>query len=467
MPPKTNNYAGLTDTGRMRENNEDAFIAEPVMNKRYIAACAIDGVGGYEGGEVAARIARESILDYLRIPSGEIVTMLREALSVANEKIIAEKSRNPQLDSMACVVTLALADTKKNKFFYAHVGDTRLYLFRDQTLVKITRDQSFVGFLEDSGRLTEEAAMAHPKRNEINKALGFDARISATPDYIESGESPFLPGDLLLLCSDGLTDLVDSSSITTVLRSPMTLAQKAQSLVDAANNEGGKDNITVVLVHNDTAPVQQVATKPAVVKKNSPQNQQEEQPVAAPPQKRSSGRKAVTILSLLCLLLLGGLLWMLYSVYGTKQPAEAVAVVVQPGEDEKSLSDAVSAAGDTLVLSGYGDTLTLTGPMLVGKDTLYIKGNGLVLKADSLLKAPGLIFSANTRKVLLDSVTFMGFDVAMSVQNKSVRLKGVRFVNCRIPVQAAFPVPGNSYVSGLAGDTTFRIDSLPKIRTNE
>ena len=104
---------------------------------------------------------------------------------------------------MACVLTLAVVDIEKNKFYYAHVGDTRLYLFRDNTLVKVSKDHSFVGFLEESGRLTEEAAMQHPKRNEINKALGLGVKFSASDDYIETGESPFLPGDLLLLCSDG------------------------------------------------------------------------------------------------------------------------------------------------------------------------------------------------------------------------------------------------------------------------
>jgi serine/threonine protein phosphatase PrpC len=109
---------------------------------------------------------------------------------------------------------MALVDIANNKFYYTHVGDTRLYLFRD-SLVKVSRDHSFVGFLEDNGKLSEEAAMRHPKRNEINKALGFDAQI-ASKDYIETGESPFLPGDMLLLCSDGLTDMVNNSAITSI-----------------------------------------------------------------------------------------------------------------------------------------------------------------------------------------------------------------------------------------------------------
>lgn len=189
------NYFGLTDTGKMRDNNEDTFIAQTIMDNRLVMACVIDGVGGYAGGEVAAELARQAILSYFSVPSGDINTMMKEAFVVANEKITTEKGRNTQYESMACVATLAVVDLPGNRFYYAHVGDTRLYLLRDQSLVKVSKDHSFVGFLEDSGRLTEEQAMTHPKRNEINKALGFGEGIGLHTDYIETGESPFLPGD--------------------------------------------------------------------------------------------------------------------------------------------------------------------------------------------------------------------------------------------------------------------------------
>lgn len=189
----TESFFGITDTGKLRDNNEDNFIAQKVLNKQFIAACVIDGVGGYEGGEIAAQIAHDAILDYLRIPSGDVVTMMKEAVKAANEKIYTEKQQHPDRKQMACVLTLALVDPKNNQFYYAHVGDTRLYLLRGNSLVKVTKDHSFVGFLEDSGRLSEADAMSHPKRNEIDKALGFDAQISINADYIETGNSPFLP----------------------------------------------------------------------------------------------------------------------------------------------------------------------------------------------------------------------------------------------------------------------------------
>ncbi len=245
------NVVGLTDTGRVRENNEDTFIAERVQNDTLIVACVIDGVGGYAYGEVAAAVARQAILDCFSHASGAKLSELRASLMVANDRIFAEKQRDSDYARMACVLTLAVVDPENNQFVYAHVGDTRLYLLRDGSLIKVAKDHSFVGFLEDTGRLSEAAAMRHPKRNEIDKALGFIPRIDTPDDYIETGQSPFLPGDMLLLCSDGLTDLVVKTDITAILTETGSLAEKGAKLVAAANEKGGHDNITVVLVYHD------------------------------------------------------------------------------------------------------------------------------------------------------------------------------------------------------------------------
>src|SRR3954471_4677587 len=142
------NYFGFTDTGKVRTNNEDTFIAQSVINDQFIVACVIDGVGGYQGGEVAARIAHDAILDHLRNKSNDIIGLLKEAVGAANEAIYNEKRVSKANEQMACVLTLALVDIANNKFYFSHVGDTRLYLVRDQSLVKITHDHSFVGFLE-------------------------------------------------------------------------------------------------------------------------------------------------------------------------------------------------------------------------------------------------------------------------------------------------------------------------------
>jgi serine/threonine protein phosphatase PrpC len=225
------NFFGLTDTGRIRDNNEDTFIAQFILNKRYILACVIDGVGGYHGGEVAAAIAREEILDIIGRSKGDLIPEMISAFKQANAKIHAKRLEDKEHDQMACVATLVIADLQNNQFVYAHVGDTRLYLIRDGSLIKISKDHSFVGYLEDSGRLTETAAMKHPKRNEINKALGFSNEIDTDDTYIETGQSPFLPGDMLLLCSDGLTDMVDKNGITHIINGGGNIEQKVTALV--------------------------------------------------------------------------------------------------------------------------------------------------------------------------------------------------------------------------------------------
>ncbi len=261
-------FIGLTDTGRVRKNNEDTFIAERIQQGPFVLACVIDGVGGYAHGEVAAAIARQSILDYFTEPAGDSASRLQTALLAANDRIFAEKQRNRAYSRMACVLTLALVDTENNQFLYAHIGDTRLYLLRDESLIKITKDHSFVGFLEDTGRLSEPAAMRHPKRNEIDKALGFVQYIEKPDEYIETGQSPFLPGDLLLLCSDGLTDLVPAPDITAIVTGSGLLSERGGALIAAANEKGGHDNITVVLVCHDKPARPLQATRPADGQKN-------------------------------------------------------------------------------------------------------------------------------------------------------------------------------------------------------
>ncbi|MBC7400421.1 MAG: serine/threonine-protein phosphatase [Mucilaginibacter sp.] len=261
-------YFGLTDTGKERKNNEDTFIAETTADNKFIIACVIDGVGGYSGGEIAAELAREAVLQRLSKPVGEIIPIMIDCFNQANQKILDEKKRVKEHDSMACVATLALVDIERNQFYYAHVGDTRLYLLRDNSLIKISHDQSFVGFLEESGRVSEAEAMAHPKRNEINKALGFEGNLAKDNEYIETGQSPFLSGDMLLLCSDGLTDLVTSNDITTIITMEgLSLKDKAKQLIDVANANGGRDNITVVLVKNNKQALKHDATLPAANQK--------------------------------------------------------------------------------------------------------------------------------------------------------------------------------------------------------
>ncbi|MBA2562540.1 MAG: serine/threonine-protein phosphatase, partial [Chitinophagaceae bacterium] len=445
------NFFGITDIGKVRKNNEDTFIAEPVCKGQLIAACVIDGVGGYSGGELAARLAREAIIDHLNIISNDIINIMKSALSFANEKIYKEKQLSKQNEQMACVVTLALADVNNNKFYYAHVGDTRLYLLRDKTLVKVTRDHSIVGFLEESGRLSEEAAMNHPKRNEINKALGFEAQIGVKNDFIETGESPFLPGDTILLCSDGLSDMIGSSEITSILNTDNSLAAKSKALIDAANDAGGTDNITVVLVHNNKFPLQQIATKPAAaLKKNEGEKSEEDVKEKAgfakkilDKHKRSSNKsnKLVPVLVFFCILFLFGFLWLLLKGTSTikeeqKEKVQSAGFRNTRNEGEQRLlnniNDTLNNNVVNLRISG-GHPIVISDSINIRKDSLLIIGNGATLFRDSAYTGPALILSPQCSYILLDSIIIENFDVAILVHNKSLHLKNVQFKNCRVP----------------------------------
>lgn len=462
------NFFGITDTGKMRKNNEDTFIAKSILNDRFIAACVIDGVGGYEGGEVAAKLAHDAILDSLKAAKEDgVLSAMLSAFESANERIYKERQLNKDNEQMACVLTLALVDIKHNKFYYTHVGDTRLYLFRD-SLVKVSRDHSFVGFLEDSGRLSEDAAMRHPKRNEINKALGFDAQI-ASKEYIESGESPFLPGDMLLLCSDGLTDMVNNSAITAILNDDKTLEQKGKALIDAANDAGGKDNITVVLVFNDKPPRIQEATKPV-------SNKKEIAPVAGDAKlsaasknvviEKKKNNSSVPILSVLCILLLASTLWLLYKTFwaedlktdtATPQTVQSTERKERNEQEKKFISD-LNTNTTQLVINDslYGKRITISDSIIIQNDSLHIVGNGASLVGDSVFRGPAFIVSPSTSYLLLDSIILENFDVGILLQTEVLHLKNVQFKNCRVPIQFEFLFPNNTVLNGKITDSIFK-----------
>jgi PPM family protein phosphatase len=481
------NYFGLTDTGRVRGNNEDAFIAQQ-NQAGYILAGVIDGVGGYQGGEVAAAIARDELTSQLDTVQADITPAIVQAFKAANRAIYARKQQEKELESMACVLTMAVVDAQNNQLYYAHVGDTRLYLLRDGSLIKLTKDQSFVGFLEDSGRITESAAMSHPKRNEINKALGFNNTIDTDENYIETGDSPFLPGDMLLLCSDGLTDLVDKSTITAIITADGGLENKAKQLIEAANQKGGKDNITVVLVQHTKGTVRTATTAPAsAVKKNDntveafkqtarPQPVPASAPVGTVPATvKKGGNGTSIILGILCLLLLGSTVW-LYTQLQKKSPETASLTdtktnpSVARNADELKLQQAIDrATGDTLLLSDsvFKQPILITDTLRIEQDTLFIKAQGnIVLKADTGYRGVAMLVT-NAEKVVLSGLKLEGFQTAIQVNNGGVQLQSVQFNNCLQAVQNIYVVNDNQQINSmlpylkLSSDTSQRSTVQP------
>jgi serine/threonine protein phosphatase PrpC len=478
------NFFGLTDTGKVRSNNEDTFIAER-LGSSLILAGVIDGVGGYNGGEVAAAIAREQILDYLESRQGEPIPAMIEAVKRANNAIAAKKLEEKELDSMACVATIALVDIANNQFYYAHVGDTRLYLLRDASLIKISKDHSFVGFLEDSGRLTEREAMDHPKRNEINKALGFGTNIDADDSFIETGQSPFLPGDMLLLCSDGLTDMVDKREITAIITQSVSLHDKAAGLIRAANKNGGHDNVTVALVQNDKASQQHTAIAPTVeLKKNdepAAEAKKEYQAVktsinpdkqkAMPAKKSSFG---LAILTILCLAFLGA------AVYCYKQWQQEAGKAAKPqtlaadtvrqkaprNPQEIALQNAINMAkGDTVTLidSLFKQPIIISDTLDISKPRLYIRVKGnITLLCDTAYKGPAFAAFKGAKAIGLENLKLQGFVVGISTYNTDLRLKNVQFLKCMLPIQRDFMLPAAKPINEGFPVTVLFADSASK-----
>jgi serine/threonine protein phosphatase PrpC len=248
---KTILISGNTHPGMRRTENEDTYTCRQLWSPDKALLVVVDGVGGYAGGKRAAAIARESIDQYMQTPKGDTLTMLREAVIFANNRIAEERAQNPKYGEMCCVLTAAVADATAGAVYFVHVGDTRMYRYRKGVLQKLTKDHSFVGLREDAGEITEREAMSHPQRNQILREVGSTIHRIDDEDFMQYGQEELLPGDGLLLCSDGLTDMVTAKQIAEILATSAALNTKVNNIIALANEAGGHDNITVVLLKNN------------------------------------------------------------------------------------------------------------------------------------------------------------------------------------------------------------------------
>jgi serine/threonine protein phosphatase PrpC len=237
------NSGAASDRGLLRAANEDRYWLDAERGWFLV----VDGIGGHAGGELAAQTAVEEIRDLLGAAPGPPGDRVRAAITRANNKILEIAERNPELAGMACVLTLALVED--GAITVGHVGDSRLYLIWHGAIRKLTPDHSPVGEEEDAGELTEEEAMRHPRRNEVFRDVGSRARTPEDPEFIETRTFPFHSDAAILLCSDGLTDQLTSAEVREIVERYNGDADSvARDLVDAANQAGGKDNITALLV---------------------------------------------------------------------------------------------------------------------------------------------------------------------------------------------------------------------------
>lgn len=238
------NCGAATDTGLVRDHNEDRYWIDPDRG----AFLVVDGVGGQVAGERAADIAVSAIRESLEgLSVTEPEQHVREAIALANNRIYDSAHDDPTLSGMACVLTLALVDAEQVTI--GHVGDSRLYLIAGGAIRKITPDHSLVGEIEDAGELSEEEAMAHPRRNEVFRDVGSSRRLADQGGFIAVLRCHFPEDAAILLCSDGLSDHLTSRRIREIVeRYAGDAGQTARNLVQAANLAGGRDNITAVFI---------------------------------------------------------------------------------------------------------------------------------------------------------------------------------------------------------------------------
>jgi protein phosphatase len=242
---------GLTDTGRVRTQNEDSIGDNVEIGASVLA----DGMGGYKGGEVASAIAINTIMDELSQTIGKLTPgdsdpetgyanesiAVRDAIIKANDTIYQTAQSQPQYQGMGTTIVMGIF--YDNRMTIAHVGDSRMYRFRHDNLEQITSDHSLLQELVDRGFYTEDEAKQSLNKNLVTRALGIEPTVA-----VDLKEDMTLPGDIYLLCSDGLSDMVEDEDIYLTIKSfGANLEETAKQLVDQANSNGGKDNISVIL----------------------------------------------------------------------------------------------------------------------------------------------------------------------------------------------------------------------------
>jgi PPM family protein phosphatase len=251
---RVDDQAFRTDTGRQRSANEDAYFARAPV---FVVA---DGMGGAQAGEVASKAAAAAFSREL--PEAPPERLLRETIEAANREIHAQAHADPTLAGMGTTITAAIVDAGGEEVAIGHVGDSRAYRLRGGRLERLTRDHSLVEELRRKGQLTDAQAEDHPQRSIITRALGPEPEVEVDVQTVAAQ-----PGDVFLLCSDGLTTMIGDEKIAQLLGGAGSMAAAVRALVDEANRAGGRDNITALAfrLEDSEAPARPVGESPTLV----------------------------------------------------------------------------------------------------------------------------------------------------------------------------------------------------------
>lgn len=233
----------MTDAGRRREMNQDyMFASDTAVGKLPNLFIVADGMGGHKAGEYASKTAVETIVEYIgNDDSGLLVAAIKKAIGEANKRILKESIIDIEKEGMG--TTIVAAAIKGDKLIAANVGDSRLYIINESGITQVTTDHSLVEEMIRSGRIARSEARNHPDKNKITRAVGVFPKVD-----VDFFETKVAPGDTVLLCTDGLTNMVEDEEIKKIVLGQRDIVEKTQTLIEVANKNGGTDNITALLI---------------------------------------------------------------------------------------------------------------------------------------------------------------------------------------------------------------------------
>ncbi|WP_408954395.1 Stp1/IreP family PP2C-type Ser/Thr phosphatase [Natroniella sp. ANB-PHB2] len=231
------NYGAISDCGKVRAENEDNYLV--LAKDNFTVLVVADGMGGHNSGDLASSLAIEVIKNY-QFNSDDLIQDIKTLISQANQYVYQKSKEKEEYHGMGTTLTLGVI--KDRILTIGHIGDTRAYLFRDDDLCQISQDHSMVQELVKKNIITPEEAEDHPQKNILTNALGIEKKVDKDLFEVDLKEQ-----DLILFCSDGLTNMTSDEELADILAKPINLQQKAESLVELANQRGGRDNITVII----------------------------------------------------------------------------------------------------------------------------------------------------------------------------------------------------------------------------
>ena len=292
---RVSGHSERTDVGRQRQANEDSYLARAPL---FVVA---DGMGGAQAGEVASLTAIQAF--QAGLPDGSPEESIERTIGEANRNIYDQAHADASLAGMGTTITVAAVDSENERVVIGHVGDSRAYRLRNGIIQRLTKDHSLVEEMRRRGQITEEQAEDHPQRSIITRALGPEPEVQA-----DLATVPSEPGDIFLLCSDGLTTMIGDEQIREILMGATSLDAAVRTLIDEANRAGGRDNITAIVFQVED-PAQPLARDehPTLIRSGAARRARRAERESATPKRRGRVIAGVLAVSAVLLILIGGL----------------------------------------------------------------------------------------------------------------------------------------------------------------